>query len=426
MADPKGMSPLSEVRLERSIGTDQPVGKSKARNGDTPPILVDNVPVSGSEPLPDAGHHGLGSHVKGRSSKKGTKPSHSSNTCGTAKSSVTKSLPEVKAKSTGKQKSREVSSRYKESAKSRAVASRTKMSDSSCLSINQSKLFLTAVSSTPVSAGDKVQEATVGSRKPPKMASLDTTVRQRPSVNAAAGKDKAAFKIKKHDKADTVKVKPLPAEVPVKKLTTDGEHVLEHQLLYNQYLQWACLSQMSEASINSEQLHCSLQVRQLSGLVDTVWHNCMDLERKVQAVSIYREMVWLEQQLGSILTAMSGSADAVLADLTHLATTLSATRNQLQLKDCLQAGDGQLLVDELVCAAERCMAALSALNSDVSPHSSLLQRTSDAVCSLQQALSDSCQHMGSCSEVLQELSSLALQEASLSVSDCHQVEEKQH
>ena len=446
MSKPVGLKPLPEVRIERGdsesgsplrkakkssgVGTEgqqrktkksgdagigSPIAKSKKSKSQA---LMGNSAASGSDSVPDLGSHG--SPMKNRSSKEMAKLSHSSNTREETTISVTESLPEVKVKAPSKQKGRMVPSRYKESAKNRAVATPTKIPDSSCISINQSKLFSTATSSTPVMAGGKVQDVSIRPKQPPKMASLDATIRQRPTASAAdvaLGKDKGGFKVKKSEKTASIKVKPMRAEAPAKKPAGgDQDHVSEHQLLYNQYLQWTYLCRKAEASARSEQPHLSQQARQLSGLVDTARQNCTDLERKLQAVTLHQEIVQLERQVGAILSAINDSADTVRADLSHLATTLDATRSRLQLRGCVEPRDAELFVDELVAAAERCREALSALDGAVSPHANLLEHTAEAVSSLQQALRDSGRHMTTSSEMLQELSSLALQEASLSLS----------
>ena len=50
-----------------------------------------------------------------------------------------------------------------------------------------------------------------------------------------------------------------------------------------------------------------LQARQLSGLVETARQNCTELERKLQAVTLYREMAQLERQLNTLLDTLNGT-----------------------------------------------------------------------------------------------------------------------
>ncbi|XP_043221042.1 uncharacterized protein LOC122381206 [Amphibalanus amphitrite] len=372
---------------------------------------MDNMMPSATESVSEAGAGN--SPAKTRSPKKGMKPLATSND-GDTKIVVTESLPEIKGKTAGKRKGRVIASRYKESAKSRAVATPTKMSDSSSISINQSKLFSTATSSTPVSAAGKTLDTSVRPKAPPKMAPLDTTVRHLSSaVPTVPGKDKPPVQKKKVDKSATVRTKPLRVDPPAKtQKGAEKECVSEHQLLYNQYLQWTYLGRMAEASMRREQPQLAHQAQQLAGLVDTAGNHCADLERKRQAVTLYCEMAQLERQLDTILADINESADTVRADLSRLTTTLDATRNRLQLSGCNLPSD---CVGELEAAAERCREALSALDASVSPHANLLQHTAEAVESLQRAVRESGRTMASSSELLDELGSLSLQEASLSL-----------
>ncbi|XP_037071742.1 uncharacterized protein LOC119092949 [Pollicipes pollicipes] len=365
-------------------------------------FIPENAAASGSESMPEVGNQS----APAKSPKKLTKTTLSGVAREDPAVSGAESLPEVGVASKGtSRKRRVVPSRYKESAKNRAAATPTKRLEASGISINESRLFSTATASTPNSTIGKKEGTVIKSqpKQPPKMANLPLS-------------DKTAPKIKKSNKTATVKVKPMRAIDATKAQTVgDADRVPEHQLLYNQYLQWTYLCRVTEASIKRELPQLNFQARQLSALVEGAREEKLELERKLQAVTLYREMARLEHELTAVLGAINGSADAVRGDLSRLTTILDATRNRLQLKHFTEPTDVARYAEDLLQAAERCRDAVSALSDVTAPHSSLLKHTAESVSSLQQALRGGMDDTQRSAELLRELNSLTLQEASLAV-----------
>jgi len=328
-----------------------------------------------------------------------------------------------------KKKGREVASRYKKAAKDRATPTPTKAKatpskakaapayktsasgndthlEESCVSVNQSQLFSTATASTPNQS--KSQPAIAASKtqkKPPlKVPALPT------------GADKASNKLKKAaPKTASVKTKPMRALDTTKSQATgdSSDRLPEHKILYNEYLQWTYLCRMTEVKMRREAPQLQLQTRQLAAMLEKARRDTQEAERKLQAVTLYGELWQLDRDVTELLATLQESSEPMREDLARLTESLDATRNKLKFKSLKEPTDAAGFKKALLAAAQQCRERVGALAAAASSDSSLLQHTAEAVTSLQGSLADGMRDLRRSMDLVQELSSLSLQEASL-------------